>query len=190
MPDRRIGPKSRQRVHGRPAQGMFRLGRRNQGWATEADGIADECADGYRGSRSHSLPHFMRHLCIGLCFAFLAALNLHGLSQTQHDFAHAADWPAVALIEADDDHHAAHVHVAPDDIPDLDTDRDGDGPIPVGHHHHGGGDVHAAMLSSGRVLTETSPPAPALRRPGPDPALSSLAGDGPEYPPKRMRTAV
>jgi len=24
-------------------------------------------------------------------------MNLHGLSQSQHDFAHAADWPAVAL---------------------------------------------------------------------------------------------
>ena len=136
------------------------------------------------------MPQPFRHLCIGLCVALLAAMSLHGLSRSQHDFAHAADWPAVALIQADDDHHAAHVHVAPDEVPDLDTDRDGDGPIPVGHHHHGGGDVQAAMPSSSRVLTETSPPASTLRRPGPDPALSSHTGDGPEYPPKRMRTVV
>lgn len=136
------------------------------------------------------MPHFMRHLCIGLSVAFLAAMNLHGLSQSQHDSAHAADWPAVALIEADGDHHAAHVHVAPDEVPATDADGDGEGSIPVGHHHHGGADIHAAMPASGRVLTETSSPASALRRPGSDAALSSLAGDGPEHPPKRMRTVV
>jgi hypothetical protein len=122
-------------------------------------------------------------------------MNLHGVSQSQHDFAHAADWPAVALIEADDDHHAvhvhaAHVHVSPEQVPDLDTDRDGDGPMPVGHHHHGGSDVQAAMPSSSRGLTETSSPASALRRPAADPALSSHTGEGPEHPPKRMRTVV
>ena len=134
--------------------------------------------------------HIIRHLYIGLCVAILAAMNLHGVSQAQHDFAHASDWPPIALIEADDDHHAAHVHVAPEDIPDTDADRDGDGPIPVGHHHHGGADVHAAMLSTGRVLTATSSPASVLRRPGPHRVLSSHTGDGPEHPPKRMRTVV
>lgn len=132
----------------------------------------------------------MNHLCIGLCVAFLAALNLHGVSQSQHDFAHAADWPAVALIEADGDHHPAHVHIAPDEVTDTDTDRAGDGPIPIGHHHHGGGDVQAALPSSSRVLTPTSSPTSALQRPGSDPTLSSLPGDGPEHPPKRIRTVV
>lgn len=136
------------------------------------------------------LNHALRHLCIGLCVALLAAMNLHGLSQAQHHFAHAADWPAVALIDSDHDHHAAHAHVAPEDVPDTDTDRNDDGPIPVGHHHHGGGDVQAAIPASGRGLTETSTAASALWRPGTDPALSSLTGDGPEYPPKRMRTVV
>jgi hypothetical protein len=46
------------------------------------------------------------------------------------------------------------------------------------------------MPSSGRVLTDTSSVTSALRRPGPDPALSSHTGDGPEYPPKRIRTVV
>ncbi|MFA4892162.1 hypothetical protein [Brevundimonas sp.] len=43
------------------------------------------------------MTHALRHICIGPCVALLAAMNLHGLSQSQHDFAHAADWPAVAL---------------------------------------------------------------------------------------------
>ncbi|KKR40790.1 MAG: hypothetical protein UT75_C0004G0001, partial [Candidatus Yanofskybacteria bacterium GW2011_GWE2_40_11] len=78
--------------------------------------------------------------------AILAAMNLHGVTQVQHDFAHASDWPAVALIESDHDHPAVHVHVAPEEVPDTDTDRDGDGPIPVGHHHHGGRhDLSGAM---------------------------------------------
>ena len=136
------------------------------------------------------MNHALRHICIGLCVALLAAMNLHGVSQSQHDFAHAADWPAVALTESDHDHHAAIVHEAPEEVPDTDTDRDDDGPIPVGHHHHGGGDVQAAMPSSGRALTDTSSVTSALRRPGPDPALSSHTGDGPEHPPKRARTVV
>lgn len=136
------------------------------------------------------MPHLFRQLCIGLCVALLAAINLHGLSETQHAVGHAADWPAVAVSEADDDHHAVHIHVAPDETPDPDTDRDSDSPIPVGHHHHGGGDVQAAMLGAGRVLITASPSAAALRRPGPDPALSGHTGEGPEHPPKRMRTVV
>ena len=136
------------------------------------------------------MPHLFRHLCIGLCVAVLAAMNLHGVSQSQHDVGHAADWPAVALIETDDDHHAAHVHVAPDDAPDTDTDRDSDGPIPVGHHHHGGGDVQVAIPGAGRVLITASPSTAALLRPGADRALSSLEGDEPEYPPRRIRTVV
>ncbi|HWQ85724.1 hypothetical protein [Brevundimonas sp.] len=138
------------------------------------------------------MNHALRHICIGLCVALLAAMNLHGLSQSRHDFAHAAEWPAVALVESEHDPHPAHVHLAPEEVPDTDTDnRDGDEPIPVGHHHHhGGSDVQAAMPSSGRVLTDRPSSASALRRPGLDPALASHTGDGPEHPPKRMRTVV
>lgn len=134
------------------------------------------------------MPHFMRHFCIGLCVALLAAINLHGVSQSQHDLAHASDWPAIALVEAGDDHHAAHVHVAPDEIPRSDTE--GDAPIPVGHHHHGGGDIQAALPALGRLLTETASAASVLGRPRPDQARSSHTGDGPEHPPKRARTVV
>lgn len=136
------------------------------------------------------MTHALRHLCIGLCVALLVAMNLHGLSQGQHQLAHAVDWPAVALGKLDHDHHAVHVHVAPDEVPDTGPDRDDDEPIPVGHHHHGGGDIQAAMPASSRVLTISPSPASALRRPGPHPALSSHTGDGPEHPPKRMRTVV
>lgn len=135
------------------------------------------------------MPHLFSQLCISLCVAILAAMNLHGLSESQHAVGHAADWPVVAVTEAYDDHHAVHVHVAPDEAPNTDTDRDSDGPIPVGHHHHGG-DVQVAMPGVGRVLITASPSTSALLRPGADSALSSLEGDGPEYPPKRMHTVV
>lgn len=136
------------------------------------------------------MPHAFRHLCIGLCVAVLAAMNLHGLSESQHALGHAIAWPAAALVEAGDDHHGVHVHVAPDEAPETDADRNGEGPVPVGHHHHGGGDVHAAMPGAGRVLNAASPGASALQPPGADPAMSSLAGDGPEHPPKWMPTVV
>lgn len=135
------------------------------------------------------MPHAFRHIFFGLCVAVLAAMNLHGVSLSQHAVGHAADWPAISLSEADGDHHP-HVHVAPDEAPDTDTDRDADGAPPVGHHHHGGGDVHAAPLSTERGLTEALALTSALRWAGPEPALSSLADDGPEHPPKRMRTVV
>ncbi|MDP2258575.1 MAG: hypothetical protein Q8J89_02515 [Caulobacter sp.] len=159
-------------------------------------GIADHCAESYTSDRSPPLPHLFRHLCIGLCVALLAAMNLHGVSQVQHAIAHASDWPAVAIAGADSDHHlpggghVAHVHLAPDEAPDADIEEDADGPRPVSHHHHAGGDVPAAMPDAGRMLTAALSPTALIWRPGPDPALSSLAGDGPEHPPKRKRTVV
>jgi hypothetical protein len=135
------------------------------------------------------LPNALRHLCIGLCVALLAAMNLHGVTEAQHAVGHAADWPAVALSEVHDGDHHPHVHVAPEEFPDTDPDRDKDGAPPVGHHHHAG-DVHAALPSPERSMTGASALMLALRRPGLDPALPGLAGDGPEHPPKRMRTVV
>ena len=134
----------------------------------------------------------LRHLCIGLCVAILAALNLHGVVQSQHAVAHAAYWPAVALADMDTDHHDAHVHVAPSDTPDPDpdTDQDADREQPLGHHHHGGADAHAALPTWGKGLTEGPTAASAQRRSGSDRAVAGLPGDGPEYPPKRMRTVV
>ena len=135
------------------------------------------------------MPHAFRHLCFGLCVAILAAINLHGVSLSQHAVGHAADWPAISLSEADGEHHP-HVHLAPDEAPDTDPERDVDGAPPVGHHHHAGGDVHAALPSVERRVADASSMASALRWPGAAPALSSHTGDGPEHPPKRMRTVV
>ncbi len=136
------------------------------------------------------MPHLIRRLCIGLAVAILAAMNLHGLSQSQHVFVHAGEGAAVALIESGDDHPADHVHLAPDEGPDTDNERDGEGSMPFGHHHHGGGDGQAAMPSLGRVLTNSTSTASILGRPGPNTARSSHTGDGPDHPPKRMRTVV
>ena len=133
-----------------------------------------------------------RTFCTLFAVAILAAMNLHGVTQSLHTMAHAADWPAVALVETvdDHDHHGAHIHVAPDDAPDSEDDRDADGDRPVGHHHHGGGDSQAAIPVVNRALTETPRLVSTLVGPGSGPPLSGVTGDGPDYPPKRMRTIV
>jgi hypothetical protein len=133
-----------------------------------------------------------RTLCTLFAVALLAVMNLHGVTQSQHAMAHAADWPPVALVEAPDDHDhiGAHIHVAPEDAPQSDDDRDGDGDRPVGHHHHGGGDGQAAIPVSSRALTETPRLVSTVVGPDTGPPLTGLTGDGPDYPPKRMRTIV
>lgn len=136
------------------------------------------------------MPHVIRHLCIGLCVAMLAALNLHGVVEARHAADHAVDWPAVTLVAGLDYHGAAHLHVAADVAPDTEQDRGVDDASPVGHHHHGGADVHGAMPAMTRDATSAPSLISALGSPESDPAIAGLAGDGPEYPPKRMRTVV
>lgn len=136
------------------------------------------------------MSHLIRHLCIGLCVAMLAALNLHGVVESQHAVGHSANWPVVALVEGHGDHSTAHVHVVPDDATDAYQDREVDDPPPVGHHHHGGGDVHVAMPALSRDAPTALSLISALRWSGTDPAVAGLSPDGPEYPPKRMRTVV
>ncbi|MFA4950425.1 hypothetical protein [Brevundimonas sp.] len=133
-----------------------------------------------------------RTFCTLFAVAILAALNLHGVTQSQHAMAHVADWPAVALVDQgnDHDHHAAHVHVAPDELPNDDEGSDSDGDRPIGHHHHGLGESQGAMPVISRDLSETPRLILSLGVPGSGPPLSSLTGDGPEHPPKRMRTVV
>lgn len=136
-----------------------------------------------------------RHLCALFAVAILAAMNLHGMTQSQHTMAHIADWPAVALVEVSDDHdhHGAHIHVAPDDVPASETepsDRDVDGERPVSHHHHGGGDNHGAVPVLSRALAEASQIASITINPGSGPPLAGLSGDGIEYPPKRTLTVI
>lgn len=135
------------------------------------------------------MPHAIRHFCIGLCVALLAAMNLHGVSQAQHAVDHAADWPADVLVAAVDDHQTDHVHVVAAEIPDTGMDRTAEDAPPVGHHHHAGGDVQTALPAVDRGVTKPLS-ASALQWPGSDPALAGLGPDGPEYPPKRMRTVV
>lgn len=133
-----------------------------------------------------------RTICTLFAVAVLAAMNLHGVTQSQHKIAHAADWPAVSLIQTagGHDHPDAHIHVAPDDVPDADDDRNSDPAQPMGHHHHGGGDNQTATLDVGRAITEAPPLASSTTAPSLGRPLSNLIGDGPDYPPKRMRTVV
>jgi hypothetical protein len=136
-----------------------------------------------------------RTLCTLFAVAVLAAMNLHGVTQSQHTMAHIADWPAVALVEAFDDHdtHGTHIHVAPEETPDREIDpgdRDADGDRPVGHHHHGGGDNLGAVPVVSRALAEAPRIASMTIDPGSGPPLAGLNGDGPEYPPKRTLTVI
>lgn len=114
---------------------------------------------------------------------------MHGVVQSQHAVGHSSDWPPAALADTHTDHHDTHFHVAPSDAPDSDPDRGADGDQPLGHHHHGA-DAHAALPTWGKALTEGPTAASAKRRAGSDRAVSGLPGDGPEYPPKRMRTVT
>lgn len=135
------------------------------------------------------MPYCIRNLCIGLCVALLAAMNLHGFSQSQHALGHTVAWPSGSMTVAAGDPLTAHVHGAPDERPDPGIERNADDAAPVGHHHHAGGDVQAALPALDRSLTEPSSTA-ALQWPGFDPALAGLGRDGPEHPPKRMRSVV
>ena len=136
-----------------------------------------------------------RTFCTLFAVAILAAMNLHGVTQSQHTMAHIADWPAVALAEVseDHDHHGAHIHVAPDEFPDSEPEpreSDGNDGRPVGHHHHGGGDSQTAMPAPARVWSGGPPLGVSRVTPGSGPLRPGLTIDGPEYPPKRMRTVV
>lgn len=135
------------------------------------------------------MSHALRQLCIGLCVAIMVALNLHGAVQAHHSVAHAAGWPSVAVADVDLKHGDAHSHSLPTYSPESDPDRDADREQPLGHHHHGT-DAHAALPIWDKGLTEGLASVSAWRPVGEDHDLPGLPGDGPEYPPKRMRTVV
>lgn len=145
--------------------------------------------DAGQGSR---LQNSIRSFCVFLCTALLAVTTLHGMMDAQHGMAHAADWPAVALVEVDTvaDQIADHVHVAPDDQSDIPPAEDVDNDGPMGHGHQVGGDSHGALPGAEHPLDDSLRSRLAARTPGVDPALGDLNRDGPEYPPKRMRTVV
>ena len=136
-----------------------------------------------------------RTLCTMFAVAILAAMNVHGVTQSQHTMAHISDWPAVPLVEVsnDHDHHGAHVHVAPDEASDSEhqtgEDASNEG-RPVGHHHHGGGDSQAAMPVTARAWSAGPTLGVSRVLPGSGSLRPGLTIDGPEYPPKWMRTVV
>jgi hypothetical protein len=142
--------------------------------------------------RDPNLRNSIRSFCVFLCTALLAVTTLHGMMDAQHGMAHAADWPAVALVEIDTvaDQIADHVHVALDDQSDDATPEDVDNEAPVGHGHQVGGDSHGALPGAEHPLDDGLSTRLAARTPGVAPALGDLSRDGPEYPPKRMRTVV
>jgi hypothetical protein len=136
-----------------------------------------------------------RTFCTLFAVAVLTAMNLHGVTQSQHTMAHIADWPAVALVEvADDhDHHGSHIHVAPDHAPDTAPESgegDGNEGRPLGHHHHGGGDSQAAIPVLARPWSAGPTLGVSRIPPGSGPIRPGLTIDGPDYPPKRMRTVA
>lgn len=138
------------------------------------------------------LKNSIRSFCVFLCTALVAVTALHGLTDAQHGMAHAADWPAVALVDVDTvaDQIADHVHVAPDDQSDDAVPEDVDNEGPVGHGHQVGGDSHGALPGAEHPQDDARTSRLAARTPGVAPALGDLNRDGPEYPPKRMRTVV
>lgn len=136
-----------------------------------------------------------RTLCTMFAVAILAAMNVHGVTQSQHTIAHISEWPAVPLVEVSDDHdhHGAHVHVAPDEAPDTAPETgegDGNESRPVGHHNHGGGDSQAAIPVTARAWSAGPTLGVSRVPPGAGSLRAGLTMDGPEYPPKRMRTVV
>ncbi len=138
------------------------------------------------------MQHLIRSFCVFLCTAFLAVTMSHGVTDARHSAGHAADWPAVALVDLDGGagKWEGHVHVAPegsfDETPADDVGNDG----PVGHSHQIGGDSHAALPGAAHPLDDSLRSRLAARTPGVDTALGEVNRDGPEYPPKRMRTVV
>ena len=114
------------------------------------------------------------------------------MMDAQHGMAHAADWPAVGLVEVDTvaDQIGDHVHVAPDDQSDDVTPEDVDNEGPVGHGHQVAGDSHGALPGAEHLQDDSLRSRLTARTPGVDPVLDDLNRDGPEYPPKRMRTVV
>lgn len=112
---------------------------------------------------------------------------MNGVADMQHGIGHASDWPAAAITDASD-HDSGHFHVAPDRSDKTPTGEiDGDGRM--GHGHHAG-DNYAALPGAEYPVNANATPVADARGHGLDSALGDMSRDGPEYPPKRMRTVV
>ncbi len=149
------------------------------------------------GSRSPPVPRQFRALFVSLCAALLVVVSLYGALQTNHRIAHASDWPPVASVgsEVDADHDPLHVHVAPDAsekgdaVPSDDDDRD-NGLRSSGHHHPSSGDSPNLVPAIGPVVKAVHRSNGVQHWSARDRSHPEHDGDGPEYPPKRMRTVV
>ncbi len=148
------------------------------------------------------MSRLFRTLCVSLCAALVAVLSLHGVQDSRHQIAHAADWPAMAIGHEDHaetvdiEHGSPHVQVAPEatSYDPLDQaekiEGDGGGGRPASHHHHSGSDAHTAIPILGRDLTPLVASDAVLFKPAVDDARPAHDNDGPEYPPRRMRTII
>lgn len=137
------------------------------------------------------MQHSIRSVCVFLCIALLAVTSIHGVSDTQHTVAHASDWPALALADHDGatGNQLDHIHVAADDLSEEAPTGEIDGDGPLGHSHHIGGDSHPALPGAEYPMNDGSS-SNVARGHGLDSALGDMTRDGPEHPPKRMRTVV
>lgn len=125
-------------------------------------------------------------LCAIICVAILGAMMTHGMSDLRHEASHAT----VAQAELIGHDHA----VAPSPATEVEVASadagEPSGSFPPGHHHHGGGDTQAALPSQeGGLprLTEAGGGSAYLRV---NQLPEGLIGDGPEHPPKQLRTIV
>ena len=142
------------------------------------------------------MSRLFRTLCVSLCAALMAVTSLYGASQTGHRIAHASDWPPIASPGSgfDADHDPLHVHVAPEPATGTDTggaeDPETGETRPAGHHHATTGDSPNAVPDTAHGVKSILRSASEQHGFAGDPSRPNHDGDGPEYPPKRMRTVV
>jgi len=121
------------------------------------------------------MQHWLKALCLTLCFAFVASSVLHAPADVRD------------LIEHQADEVAAHFGVEVSGHAHLDCGQEAGGDTPAGHHHHNG-DNHSGVLldrpGAALTLVDTSLAAAWPQDRVPD----GLAGSGPDQPPKRLLT--
>lgn len=123
-------------------------------------------------------------LCAIICVAVVGAMMTHGMSDLRHEVSHATVEQAGSIGH---DHAVEHDPATEVDVASADAD-DSSGSLPPGHHHHGGGDTQVALPGQeGGLphLTEARGGSAFLRV---NQLPEGLIGDGPEHPPKQLRT--
>ncbi|MDI1279997.1 hypothetical protein [Brevundimonas sp.] len=150
----------------------------------------------YGPKQEPQLSRLFHTLCVSFCAALLAVASLYGASQTGHRIAHASDWPPIASPGSafDADHDPLHVHVAPGPATGTDAtggeDPDTGETRPTGHHHAATGDSPNAVPETGHGVKAILRSTTGQRWSAGDLSRPNHDEDGPEYPPKRMRTVI